>query len=200
MCVHAIGDRANRETLDVFEKAFRKRPGKSDLRWRIEHAQHVDPADMPRFRQLGVIASMQGVHCTSDAPFVVKRLGRLRAEQSAYAWRSLFDAGAVVINGTDTPVERIDPIACFYSSVTRQRSDGEAFFPGQRMTREEALRSYTRDAAYAAFEEDLKGTLSLGKLADIVVLSEDIVGCAEEQIRRAEVLYTIVGGRVLYAK
>jgi hypothetical protein len=200
LCVHAIGDRANRETLNVFEEAFRERPEKTDLRWRVEHAQHLHPADIPRFRQLGVIASMQAVHCTSDAPFVVRRLGRRRAEQGAYAWRSLLDAGAVVINGTDTPVEPVDPIACFYSSVTRKWKGGEALFPGQRMTRHEALRSYTRSAAYAAFEEDLKGSLSPGKLADIAVLSRDILSVPEEQIREAEVLYTIVGGRVVYQR
>jgi predicted amidohydrolase YtcJ len=198
LCVHAIGDRANRETLDLFEAAFRTVADRDDLRWRVEHAQHLHPADIPRFRRLGVIASMQGVHCTSDAAFVVKRLGERRAEQGAYAWRRLLDAGAIVANGTDAPVERIDPVACFYSSVTRQPPHGEAFFPRQCMTREEALRSYTRSGAYAGFEEDLKGSLTPGKLADLVVLSQDLLAAPEDRLRSTEVLYTIVGGRVLY--
>jgi predicted amidohydrolase YtcJ len=198
LCVHAIGDRANRETLNVFAEAFQSQPGRQDRRWRVEHAQHLDPADIPRFQQLGVIASMQGVHCTSDAPYVVRRLGRRRAAQGAYVWRSLLDSGAVLVNGTDTPVERVDPLACFYSSVTRKQRNGEAFFPEQRMRRDEALHSYTLAAAYAAFEEDQKGSLSPGKLADMVVLSRDILTAPEEEITETEVLYTIVGGDILY--
>ncbi len=200
LCVHAIGDRANRETLDVYEAVFSTRPEQQNLRWRIEHAQHVHDDDIPRFARLGVIASMQGVHCTSDAPFVVRRLGTRRARRGAYVWRSLLDAGATIANGTDAPVEDVDPIACFYASVTRRLADGTEFFPEQRMTREEALRSYTRDAAYAAFEEKLKGSLSVGKLADVVVLSEDIMSLPADEIPRARVEYTIVGGRVLYER
>jgi hypothetical protein len=199
LCVHAIGDRANRETLDVFEEALKKHPQGHDLRWRIEHAQHLHTADVPRFGSLGVIASMQGCHCTSDGPFVVDRLGVDRARHGAYAWRSLLDSGAVVANGTDAPVESISPIECFYASVTRTLPDGTAFFPKQRMTRREALRSYTLDAAYAAFEEDLKGSLTPGKLADVVVLSQDVMTVPDEEILRARVVYTIVGGRVRYA-
>ncbi len=199
-CVHAIGDRANREVLDIFEAAAREQPDKKDLRWRIEHAQHLDPADIPRFKQLGVIASMQAVHCTSDAPFVVQRLGERRSKQGAYVWKSLLNSGAVVINGTDAPVERLSPIECFYSSVTRKLAGGVEFFPEQCMTREQALRSYTKDAAFAAFEENLKGTLSPGKLADVVVLSQDILTIPTDDIPGAQVLYTIVGGRVLYQR
>jgi predicted amidohydrolase YtcJ len=199
LCVHAIGDRANREVLDAFERAFAKHNvNGADLRWRIEHAQHLDPQDIPRFKQIGVIASMQGVHATADAPFVVARLGERRARLGAYAWRSLLDAGAMVINGTDVPVESIDPIACFYSSVTRKLPSGVAFFPEQSMTRAEALRSYTRDAAFAAFEEDDKGTLLLGKLADIVVLTKDLPEAAEDDILKTRVAMTIVGGKVVY--
>ena len=198
LCVHAIGDRANRQVLDVFERLFRAYPDKGDLRWRIEHAQHLHPDDVPRFVQLGVIASMQGVHATSDAAFAVKRLGVERARQGAYAWRRLLDAGAVIANGTDAPVERISPIECFYASVTRRTPRGELFFPEQRMTRFEALRSYTIHAAYAGFEEELKGSLVPGKLADIVVLSQDILTVPEEEILRTGVLYTIVGGCVVY--
>ena len=198
LCVHAIGDRANREVLDVFQAALREQPSPRTQRWRVEHAQHLHPDDIPRFAQLGVIASMQGVHCTSDAAFVVQRLGQQRAAQGAYAWQSLLQSGARVSNGTDTPVEDVDPIACFYASVTRKPATGEAFFPEQRMTRRQALRSYTLDAAYAAFEEDLKGSLTPGKLADVVVHSKDILTCPAEEIRTAAVVYTIVDGRVLY--
>jgi predicted amidohydrolase YtcJ len=147
---------------------------------------------------LGVIASMQGIHCTSDAPFVVKRLGMRRAKEGAYVWQSLLKSGAVVVNGTDAPVERINPVECFYASVTRKLHDGAEFFPEQRMTRDQALRSYTKNAAFAAYEEDLKGTLSPGKLADIVILSKDVLTVPVEEIREAKAVYTIVGGRVLF--
>jgi len=196
---HAIGDRANRETLDIYEKAFAAAPnGGKDLRWRIEHAQHIHPDDVPRFAKLGVIASMQAVHCTSDGPWVLKRLGEERAKSGAYVWRDLIASGAVVTNGTDVPVEDADPIASFYASVTRILSDGTAFFPEQVMTREEALKSYTIQNAYAAFEEEVKGSLSPGKYADIVVLSKDILTVPAEEIPQAKVLYTIVGGKILY--
>lgn len=198
LCVHAIGDRANRETLNIFEEAFKSHPDKSNLRWRIEHAQHVDPTDIPRFSQLGVIASMQGVHCTSDGPWVPSRLGRERAESTSYRWKDLMNSGALVTNGTDAPVEDVSPIASYYSSVSRRMNNGERFTPDQRMTREEALRSYTINNAYAAFEEDLKGTLSVGKLADIVVLDRDILTVPEDEIPETRVLYTIVGGKVVY--
>lgn len=194
LCVHAIGDRANREVLDLFEHSFQV--AGQDLRWRIEHAQHLDVADIPRFGQLGVIASMQGVHCTSDAPFVVQRLGERRARTGAYAWRSLLDSGAVVTNGSDAPVEDIDPFASIYSSVTRRLSNGVEFFPEQRMTRMEALRSYTRDAAFAAFEEDVKGQLAPGFLADMIVLNHDLLTVDAEQIPKTKVEYTIVGGTI----
>jgi hypothetical protein len=196
---HAIGDRGNRETLDIYEKAFANAPnGGRDLRWRIEHAQHIHPDDVPRFAKLGVIASMQGIHCTSDGPWVLKRLGEERAKSGAYVWRDLIASGAVVTNGTDVPVEDADPIASFYASVTRIMSDGTAFFPEQVMSREEALKSYTLQNAYAAFEEDVKGSLSPGKYADIVVLSKDILTVPPEEIRQAKVVYTIVGGKILY--
>ena len=196
---HAIGDRANRETLDIYEKAFASASnGGKDLRWRVEHAQHIHPDDVPRFAQLGVIASMQGNHCTSDGPWVLKRLGEERAKSGAYVWRDLIASGAVVTNGTDVPVEDADPIASFYASVTRIMSDGTAFFPDQVMTRDEALRSYTLQNAYAAFEEDVKGSLSPGKYADIVVLSKDILTVPPEEIPEAKVVYTIVGGKIVY--
>ena len=199
VCVHAIGDRANRETLDLYDAAFRARDnGGASLRWRVEHAQHLDPADIPRFAALGVIAAMQGVHCTSDAPWVLARLGAKRAAQGAYMWRSLLDSGAVVVNGTDAPVEDLDPIASFHATVTRELPDGSRFHPSQRLTRLEALRSYTEACAYAAFEEESKGRLSLGMYADIAVLTRDILDCAEDEVRGTKVALTIVGGRVVF--
>ena len=199
LCVHAIGDKANQVVLDVMQQNFEKYPDKKDLRWRIEHAQHLDPADIPRFSELGVIASMQGIHCTSDAPFVVRRLGEERARDGAYPWRSLLDSGAKVANGTDAPVEDVDPFECLYASVTRKRVDsGLEFFPEQRMTREEALYSYTLWNAYAAFEEEDKGSLEVGKLADIVVLSKDLSTCTDAEILETKVKMTIVGGEVKF--
>lgn len=198
--IHAIGDRANREVLGIYEEAFTGHPEKKDLRWRIEHAQHLHPDDIPRFGQLGVIAAMQGIHCTSDGPYVLKRLGEKRAEEGAYVWQKLMKTGAIICNGTDAPVEDVDPVACFYATVSRRTREGEAFFPDQRMSRMEALRSYTINGAYAAFQEAILGSLTEGKLADITVLSKDIMTCAEEEIPTAEVLYTIVGGRILYQK
>lgn len=200
-CVHAIGDRANREVLDIFQETFEAHPGKEDLRWRIEHSQHLHSDDIPRFAGLGVIAAMQAIHCTSDAPFVVKRLGEQRARDGAYPWRSLLDSGAVVTNGTDAPVEDVDPLESFYATVTRKRPDsGMAFFPEQSMTRAEAIHSYTLANAYAAFEEDIKGSLEEGKLADVVVLSNDLLNCTDEEILDTQILMTMVGGKVKYRK
>ncbi len=200
LCVHAIGDRANREALNVFEAAFRARGDGPDPRWRIEHAQHLHPDDIPRFGQLGVIASMQGIHATSDAPWVIPRLGQQRSREGAYVWQSLMRTGAIVANGTDAPVEDVSPIASYYASVSRKTKDGSVFFPEQRMSRMEALRSYTINGAYAAFEEELKGSLTPGKLADITVLSKDILTIPEDEIPTTEVVYTIVGGKVAYRK
>lgn len=200
LCTHAIGDRANREVLNIYEAVFREHPDKTNLRWRIEHAQHLDPADIPRFGKLGVIAAMQGIHCTSDGPFVIARLGRERAQDGAYVWQKLMKSGAVVGNGTDTPVEDVDPIQCYYASVSRRLKDGTVFFPDQRMSRMEALRSYTINNAYAAFEEGSKGSLKAGKLADVTVLSSDILTVPENEIPSVKVDYTIVGGKVMYER
>ena len=200
LCVHAIGDRANRETLDIFQRVFEANPDKSDLRWRDEHTQHLHPDDIPRFAELGVIASMQGVHCTSDAPYVVARLGEQRAEQGAYVWKTLLETGAVVSNGTDAPVEDVSPLASYYATVSRKLADGSVFYPDQRLSRLEALQTYTINAAFAAFEEDIKGSLSVGKLADITVLSKDVMTISEDEIPSTEVLYTIVGGKVMYSQ
>jgi predicted amidohydrolase YtcJ len=199
MCVHAIGDRANRETLDLFERIFAEHPERPGMRWRIEHAQHLHPDDIPRFGRLGVIAAMQGVHCTSDGPWVIARLGEQRARDGAYVWQKLMRSGAVIANGTDAPVEDVDPIASYAASVSRRMPDGKVFYGSQCMSRAEALRSYTINNAYAAFEEDIKGSLSPGKLADITVLSRNIVAAEEQRILGTEVLYTIVGGQILYA-
>lgn len=200
LCVHAIGDRANRETLDIFEEAFKANPDKKDVRWRIEHAQHLHPDDIPRFGKLGVIASMQGIHCTSDAPYVPARLGDKRAEEGAYVWQKLMQSGALVTNGTDAPVEDVDPIASYYATVTRKLKDGSVFYPEQRMNRMEALRSYTINTARAAFEENTKGTIKPGKYADMVVLTKDILTIPEDEIPTAQVAYTIVGGKVMFKR
>ncbi len=200
LCIHAIGDRGNRETLNIYEETFKANPDKKDLRWRVEHAQHINGADIPRFGQLGVIASMQGIHCTSDAPYVLARLGPERAEDGAYVWQKLMKSGAVVTNGTDAPVEDVDPVASYYATVSRKLKDGSVFYPDQRMSRIEALKSYTIKGAYAAFEENIKGTLSAGKLADVVVLSKDIMTIPEDEIPTAQVVYTIVGGKIAYQR
>lgn len=201
LCVHAIGDRANRVVVDIYEGMLAQVPNGTDKRWRVEHAQHLDPVDIPRFARNGIIASMQGIHCTSDAPFVEKRLGEERAKVGAYAWRSLLDAGVTVANGTDAPVEDVDPIPSFYASVTRKRIDNEMeFFTEQSMTRAEAIYSYTLGNAYAAFEEELKGSISTGKVADITIMSKDLINCTEKEILASEVLYTIVDGKVKYQK
>ena len=200
LCVHAIGDRANRETLDIYEAAFKARPDKKDLRWRIEHAQHLSRTDIPRFAALGVIPAMQGIHCTSDAPYVLARLGAQRAEEGAYVWQKLMKTGAVICNGTDAPVEDVSPIASYYATVSRKLKDGTVFYPDQKMSREEALKSYTLNGAYAAFEENIKGSLAPGKLADITVLSQDITTIPEDEIPAVQVAYTIVGGKVAYKR
>ncbi len=198
--VHAIGDRANRETLNIFEAAFQTHPNALDTRWRIEHAQHLNQADIPRLGRLGVIASMQAIHCTSDGPYVLQRLGPPRAEEGAYVWQKIMTSGAVIANGTDAPVEYVDTMPGFYAFVTRKMKSGETFFPAQRMTREQALKAYTLNGAFAAFEEHIKGSLTAGKLADITVLSRDIMTIPEDEILTTEVAYTIVGGQVLYRK
>ena len=198
---HAIGDRANRETLDLYESIWKKLEvnGKK-LRWRIEHAQHIDPEDVPRFGGLGVIASIQAVHGTSDGPWIPSRLGDVRAQATSQPWRDLFNTGAIITNGTDVPVERIDPIASYYSSVTRRMIDGQAFYPEHKMTREEALQTYTINNAYAAFEENYKGTLSPGKYADFIVLSNNLLTIEDSDIPSTTIDMTFVGGELKYQR
>jgi len=198
---HAIGDRANRETLDLYERVWKRAnvSGK-DLRWRVEHAQHIHPDDVPRFGQLGVIAAMQGIHCTSDGPWIPTRLGEERTKATSYPWRDLINTGAIIGNGSDVPVEPINAIASYYSTVTRRMINGELFHPEHVMTRMEALTSYTLNNAIAAFEEDIKGTLTPGKLADVVVLSQDILTVPDEQIPATRIDLTFVGGELRYAR
>ena len=200
LCVHCIGDRANREVLNIYERAFQGAADAKQFRWRIEHAQHISAADIPRFGQLGVIPAMQGIHATSDAPYVPARLGARRAEEGAYVWQKLMKSGAIIANGTDVPVERIDPMANFYATITRKTKDNSVFYGDQKMSRAEALKSYTWNGAYAAKEEALKGSIAVGKLADITVLSKDIMTVPENEILGTTVVYTIVGGKVAYSK
>ncbi|MBK9013125.1 MAG: amidohydrolase [Saprospiraceae bacterium] len=201
LCVHTIGDRANRELLNLMEE-ITKSGGKplNDLRWRSEHAQHIDPQDIPRFAKLGVIAAMQGIHCTSDAPFVVKRLGEERSRTGAYPWQSLLKAGAIVTNGTDVPVEDVSPIECFYASVTRKRhqssNTGLELFPEQKMTRAQAIHSSPAANAYAAFEEEWKGNAHARQGGGHRGLSNDLLNCTDEEILKTKVVMTMVGGKV----
>ncbi|HKZ72649.1 MAG TPA: amidohydrolase, partial [Steroidobacteraceae bacterium] len=197
---HAIGDRGNRIVLDLYEREL-ARAGGADRRLRIEHAQMLDAADIPRFARLGVIASMQTIHATSDRPWAADRIGLARLKEGAYAWRKLLSSGARIANGTDAPVEPLDPIRNFYAAVTRMNERGQpagGFDPEERMTRAEALRAMTLDGAYASFQERELGSLVTGKRADIVVLSGDIMTLPEARILESRVEYTIVGGKVAY--
>jgi predicted amidohydrolase YtcJ len=200
---HAIGDRANRIVLDAYERAMAEHPEAKDPRFRIEHAQILDAADIPRFGRLGVLAAMQGIHCPSDRPWAPARLGDARVAEGAYVWRKLLDTGARIPNGTDAPVEDLSPIQNFHASVTRQDSSGRpagGFDPDQKLTRAEALRTMTLDAAYGSFAEGEKGSIEVGKLADLVVLSQDILSVPDGEILKTEVLATILDGRLLYEK
>ncbi|GAA5038900.1 amidohydrolase [Marivirga lumbricoides] len=202
VCAHAIGDRANREILDRYELAL-KENGEiaEDHRFRIEHAQHLHPEDIPRFAELGVIPAMQAVHMSSDRPWAIDRLGQKRIEEGAYMWQALLQSGVPIVNGTDVPVEPINPLASYYASVTRKTLEGKpegGYEPAQKMTREQALRSYTLDAAYGAFEEDIKGSIEVGKLADFTIFDKDILTIPEEEILKTKVVKTIFGGKVVY--
>ena len=195
LCTHAIGDRANRETLNIYEKFLQ---GDTTRRWRIEHAQHLSLQDIPRFATLGVIASMQTIHCTSDGPWVPERIGDIRARDGAYVWQKLLKSGARLANGTDSPVERVNPIANYYAAVTRKMSNGKSFYPDQALSRMQALQSLTKWNAYANFEETIKGTLAPGKLADITVLSQDLLTVPEDKIQATKVTMTIVSGKIKF--
>lgn len=203
VCSHAIGDRANREILDRYEMAMNENPDVKDARFRIEHAQHLNPTDIPRFAKLGVIPAMQAIHMSSDRPWAIDRLGEKRIKEGAYMWQSLLKSGAKIVNGTDAPVEPVNPIPSFYASVSRMTLKGEpegGYEPEEKMTREQALRSYTLDAAYGAFEEKIKGSIEKGKLADFAILSKNIMTVPEKEILNTEVVTTIVGGKVVYEK
>jgi predicted amidohydrolase YtcJ len=199
VAVHAIGDAANRQALDVYEAVVKETPN-NDYRHRIEHAQVVALEDIPRFKQLGVIPAMQAVHATSDKNMAEKRVGPERIK-GAYAWRKFLETGAVIPNGTDAPVEKVNPFHVLFASVARQSLDGKptgGWYPAEKMTREEALRSYTIWAAYAAFEENIKGSIREGKLADFIIIDRDYMRCDESEIKDISVLQTILGGNVVF--
>jgi predicted amidohydrolase YtcJ len=202
VCAHAIGDRANQEILDRYEKAFNEYSAENkDHRFRIEHAQHLHPDDIPRFATLGVIPAMQAIHMSSDRPWAKDRLGKKRIVEGAYVWQKLLESGVRIVNGTDVPVEPINPIANFYASVSRKTLAGtpeDGYEPNQKMTREQALRSYTLDAAYGSFEENIKGSIEAGKLADFTVFSQDIMTVPEDQLLNTRVSMTIVGGEIVF--
>jgi predicted amidohydrolase YtcJ len=203
VAMHAIGDRGNRIALDAAEMAIRNVPV-ADPRIRIEHAQILAPEDVPRFSSLGIIPSMQPIHCPMDMGFAEDRVGKGRMK-CAYAWRSLLDSGARVAGGSDVPdfpVSYTNPLRGIYAAVTRQNLGGQpegGWYPEQSITPMEALRMYTFDAAYAAFEERIKGSLTPGKLADITVLSKDILNIPAPEILDTEVVMTILGGKVVYS-
>ncbi len=202
VCTHAIGDRGNQEVLDIYKKAIERFPDQlQDHRFRIEHAQHIDGEDIPRFKELNVIPAMQAIHMSSDRPWAIDRLGKERIEEGAYVWQKLLQQGTPIVNGTDAPVEPVSPLASIYASVSRKTLAGTpegGYEPSQKMTREQALRSYTIDAAYGAFEEDIKGSIEVGKLADFTILDKDIVTIPEDDILTTNVMMTIVGGKILY--
>jgi predicted amidohydrolase YtcJ len=198
--IHAIGDRANAEILDLFERVA-KRNGPRDRRFRIEHAQHLRPSDIPRFTALGVIASMQPYHAVDDGRWAEKRIGRERC-RTTYAFRSLLDAKARLVFGSDWDVAPLSPILGIAASLTRRTIDGKnpgGWFPEQKITVAEALKAYTADGAWAAFEENEKGNLSPGKLADFVILSADPFSLPPEAIEGITVISTVVGGRIVFS-
>lgn len=204
VCAHAIGDRANKEILDRYELAFNEIPEKAkNHRFRIEHAQHLHPNDIPRFAELQVIPAMQAIHLSSDRPWAIDRLGEKRIKEGAYMWQALLKSGIPIVNGTDVPVEPLNPIASFYASVSRKTLKGlpeGGYEPEQKMTREQALKSYTLDAAFGAFEENIKGSISIGKLADFTIYNQDLMTVVENEILNTEIVMTIFDGEVVYSK
>jgi predicted amidohydrolase YtcJ len=201
---HAIGDRANRIILDLYEQAFETVPPEQrkigEPRWRVEHAQIVDPADIPRFARLGIIPSMQPSHAISDLFFAPARLGMDRLD-GAYAWQSFLKSGAIICGGSDAPIERGEPMIEFYAAVARKSIRGEStegWHPEQAVSREQALKMFTIWPAYAAFEEKDKGSIEVGKLADFTVLSQDIMKIPEPEILKTRCLMTVIGGEIVY--
>lgn len=201
VCAHAIGDRANREVLDRYEAVFAKFPDIKDHRFRVEHAQHLHVDDISRFGEMGVIAAIQAIHLSSDRPWAIGRLGPKRIKDGAYVWQKLLGSGAVISNGTDAPVEPLDPIPSFYASVSRKTlkmlPEG-GYEPDQKLTREQALHSYTLAGAYAEFEEDFKGSIEVGKAADFTVFDKNIMEIPENEILGTKVKMTVVGGKIVY--
>lgn len=204
VCAHAIGDRANREILDRYEMAFNDVKDKVDNhRFRIEHAQHLHPDDIPRFAELKVIPAMQAVHMSSDRPWAIDRLGEKRIKEGAYMWQDLLKSGVPIVNGTDVPVEPINPVASFYASISRKTLKGipeGGYEPEQKMTRAQALKSYTLDAAFGAFEEDIKGSIEAGKLADFTIYDKDLMTVPEDEVLSTKVVTTIFDGKVVFEK
>ena len=200
LAVHAIGDKANRILLDIYGEVEKQNGARSDRRWRIEHAQHLRPEDFARFARLGVIASVQPYHAIDDGRWAERRIGHERAK-TTYAFRTLLDHGVRLAFGSDWTVAPLNPMVGLYAAVTRATLDGKnpgGWFPEQRLTLEEALQAYTMGSAFAEFREREKGSLTPGKLADLVVLDGDLFAMAQEKIKDAAVRYTIVGGRVVY--
>ncbi len=198
MAIQGIGDRAYRELLDIYEAAFAEQPERTDWRWRIEHAQVIHPEDIQRTVDLGVIPAVQGIFACSDGPWVEDRLGPERTRERGYIFNTLANAGLVPTNGTDPPVDEIDPIASFHCSVTRELPDGTLFQPQEVYSRERALYSYTMGNAIAAFEEDIKGSITTGKLADLTVMSQNLLTVSDDELRDTEVVMTILGGEIRY--
>ena len=201
---HAIGDRANRLILDLYQEAMQSFPADksavADPRWRVEHAQILSEQDIPRFAKLGLIASMQPSHAISDLFFAPARLGMERL-RGAYAWNSLIKTGATVCGGSDAPVERGEPMIEFYAAVTRKSTKGEShegWHPEEAVSREQALKMFTTNAAYAAFEENDKGSIETGKLADFTVLSGDIMKIPGSEILKTRCEMTVIGGEIVY--
>ena len=182
--------------------SFEKYPELSENhRFRIEHAQHLNPDDIPRFADLKVLPAMQGIHMSSDRPWAIDRLGEQRIKEGAYIWQTLLQSGVPIINGTDVPVESINPINCFYASVSRKTLNGTpegGYEAEQKMTRQQALRSYTQDAAYGAFNDDIKGSITKGKLADFTIFDQDIMTVPEAEILKTKVAMTIFDGKVVF--
>jgi predicted amidohydrolase YtcJ len=202
-CIHAIGDRGNRVTMDVFQRVQGEVPGARDLRMRNEHAQILDQAEIPRFAKLNVIASMQATHATSDMPWVPARIGQARSDEGAYVWKRLLDSGVTIANGSDFPVEEANPMLGIYAALTRQDPDGQpagGWMPAERLSREETLKSFTWSAAYAAHAENDLGSLEVGKLADLVVLDRDIMTVDAKAILGTVVQLTVIGGHIVYEK
>lgn len=204
VAMHAIGDRGNRIALNAIERALNDVPTENH-RMRIEHSQILSLEDVPRFAQSGIIASMQPIHCPMDMGFTELRVGPERVK-GAYNWKSLIESGVVIAGGSDVPAFPVDytnPLWGIYAAVTRQDNEGNppgGWYPNQKVSRMDALKMYTINAAYAAFEEDIKGSLTPGKLADITVVSQDILSIPEREIVNTEVLMTIVGGQIVYQK